>query len=197
MKIPDDVFETRCPYCIHGQTRAGNKDIPEAWVFQIYHIKDLSCRVMGIAKYERIPGECETFQPNDIFGICLTCMHFNSYQETTGCVLDDHPNRRCVYVVNSYGKSTYANIGYTCDNFEVKPYLTERMVSEAAAGRIPQNFDPETMEPIGRLEESKGAAEHWEMLTRKARAEEEAARRAREEKNGQQIEFTIDDFEED
>lgn len=196
MKIPDDVFKNRCPYCMHGQVRAGNKDIPEGWVFQIYHIKDLSCRVMGVARYDRIPGECESFQPNDIFGICLTCMHFSSYHGTTGCVLDDHPNRRCVYVVNSYGKSTYANIGYTCDNYEVKPYLTERMVSEAAAGRIPQNFDPKTMEPIGRLEETK-AAKIWEQLTDKARAEEEAARRAREEKNGQQIEFSLDDFEED
>ena len=71
------------------------------------------------------------------------------------------------------------------------------MVSEAAAGRISQNFDPKTMEPIGRLEESKAAAEYWATLTSKARAEEEAARRAREEKNCQQIEFSLDDFEED
>lgn len=46
MKIPDDVFKNRCPYCMHGQVRAGNKDIPEGWVFQVYHIKDLSCRVI-------------------------------------------------------------------------------------------------------------------------------------------------------
>lgn len=196
MKIPDDVFKNRCPYCIHGQTRAGNKDIPEAWVFQIYHMKDLSCKIFGVAWCDEIPGECRSFTPLDIFGICKTCAHFNQFHGKTGCLLEESPNRRQVYIGMPFGE-TYESELFTCDEYTVQQRKARHMVELAAQGKIPQNFDPETMEPIGRLEESKGAAEHWEMLTRKARAEEEAARRAREEKNGQQIEFSLDDFEED
>ena len=37
MKIPDQVFETRCRYCFHGRPEAGNQDIPESWLYQQYH----------------------------------------------------------------------------------------------------------------------------------------------------------------
>ena len=33
MKIPDDVFTTRCRYCGHGQTGAENKEIPDDKLF--------------------------------------------------------------------------------------------------------------------------------------------------------------------
>ena len=55
------------------------------------------------------------------------------------------------------------------------------MLKEAAEGRIPKNFDPETMEPIGEHERNE-AAEKWaEVLAEKDR-EEEAKRREYAEK---------------
>lgn len=201
MKIPDQVFETRCRYCFHGRPEAGNQDIPESWLFQVYHHKDLPCNIMGISKPERsVKGECESFYPNVIFGICAYCAFNSQFIEQTYCKLEERPNYRPVYLGVTYGAERRAYDVHalcTCDKYRPDPFWIDHMRRDAAQGRAPQNFNPETMEPIGRIEESKVAAEYWAMLTREARAEEEAARRAREEKNGQQIEFTLDDFEED
>lgn len=201
MKIPDQVFETRCRYCFHGRPEAGNQDIPESWLYQQCHRKDLPCNIMGISRPARtIEGECESFYPNVIFGICAYCAFNSQFIEPTYCKLDERPNYRPVYLGVTYGAERRAYDVHslcTCDKYRPDSYWIDHMRRDAAQGRAPQNFDPETMEPIGRIEESKVAAEYWATLTRKARAEEEAARRAREEKNGQQIEFSLDDFEEE
>ena len=69
LKIPDQIFETRCRWCIHGNPDAGNKEIPAWWVFAPAHRVDLSCKVMSISQPGRIAeGECETFECGSMTG---------------------------------------------------------------------------------------------------------------------------------
>ena len=73
---------------------------------------------MGISQCNKVKGECLSFLPNYIFGICSTCQHNNMF-----------------------------------------------MKKEAAEGRIPRNFNPETMQAIGADEETV-SAEAWTEIER-------------------------------
>lgn len=158
MKIPDDVFETRCRYCMHGRPEGGNKDIPEAWIFAQSHRKDLSC---------------------NIFGICYTCEHNNSFCAGF-CTRAKQPNKRQIFIGNG-GLGGAAKPDYwkehvlsTCDAYSPSHNWIDIMQKQAAEGKIPRNFDPETMKPIGPAMNNE-TAERWAAIDRK-QAEEAAVR---------------------
>ena len=184
MKIPDDVFETRCRYCMHGRPEGGNKDIPEAWIFAQSHRKDLSCNIFGIYGCDRIPGECTSFSPNHIFGICYTCEHDNTFHAGF-CTKEKQPNKRQIFIGNGglggAAKPEYWNthVLSTCDAYRPSHYCIDIMRRQAAEGRIPRNFDPETMKPIGQAMNNE-TAEQWDAIDRK-RAEEAAAKEERKQ----------------
>ena len=202
MKIPDQVFETRCRYCFHGRPEAGNQDIPEAWLYQQCHRKDLSCNIMGISKPERsVKGECESFYPNVIFGICAYCAFNSQFIEPTYCKLDERPNYRHVYLGVTYGAERRAYDVHalcTCDKYRPDPYWVDHMRRDAAQGKAPQNFDPDTMEPIGETDRNT-AAEQWVRLSEEARKKREAEEKAREDEKAResevQLTFIDEDFE--
>ena len=168
MKIPDDVFETRCRYCRHRQTEE-NKTIPDNHIFEARHHKEKPCRIMGINQCKTVKGECLSFLPNYIFGICLTCRHNNIFAENY-CTLDKQPNKQQLYIASSVGDAStpeyYSkHTVSTCDNYQVEEWMIPFMKKEAAEGRIPRNFNPETMQAIVADNESV-SAEAWAEIER-------------------------------
>lgn len=101
MKIPDDVFETRCRYCFHGRPENGNKEVPDGCVFSSRLHDSLPCNILGICRADKVPGECLSFHPNWIFGLCGTCQWDNMFHEGYYCTLPSGPkNKRKVYLGN-------------------------------------------------------------------------------------------------
>ena len=179
MKIPDDVFETRCRYCMHNKPEGQNKDIRPEQVFNTFHTRDLSCRIFGISKCSEIPGECMSFSPHHIFGICYTCEYNNSFHEGF-CTRMKQPNKRQIFIGNGglggAAKPDYwkTHVLSTCDAYRPSHNWIDTMKKQAAEGKIPRNFDPETMKPIGPAMNNE-TAERWAAIDRK-QAEEAAAR---------------------
>ena len=172
MRIPDDVFETRCRFCHHGHPENNNQEIPDERIFSAYWTRRSSCQILGISKPNKVQGECLSFTPNHIFGICLTCESNNSFHEGY-CRRQERPNYRQVYLGNCYDKGGYwQHTRCTCDAYAPNPYWIDIMQREAADGRIPRNFDPETMKPIGPTVKNE-TAERWADIDRKRAAEEE------------------------
>ena len=168
MKIPDDVFETRCRYCRHRQTEE-NREIPDKYVFFAPKHKEMPCGIMGISQHNKVKGECLSFLPNYIFGICSTCQHNNMFMKNY-CRLEKQPNKRQLFVASSVGDAItpeyYSKHRVsTCDNYEVEAWMIPFMKKEAAEGRIPRNFNPETMQAIGADNESV-SAEAWAEIER-------------------------------
>lgn len=203
LKIPDQIFETRCRWCIHGNPEAGNKEIPARWVFAPVHRGDLSCKIMGVSRPGRIAeGECERFAPHVMFGLCDSCRFNSMFNEPTFCALDDRKNYRPVYLGICYGDHRKAYDVHrlcTCDYYKASPYWADIMRRHAAAGKIPRNFDPETMEPIGEMERNL-VAEKWTKMDEEQRrkdAAEEKIKETREPVQEEQIGFADEDYEED
>lgn len=181
-KIPDDVWEGRCRWCIHRQLDE-NKAVDGQRIYQTayarYHVP---CRIYGIAKCWEIPGECRDFAPNQIFGICKTCEYNNCFHDGF-CLRDEQPNKRRIYIGHgAYNhKADYWQIHElsTCDGYEPDHDWFDTMKRQAAEGKIPRNFDPETMKMIDPHKEN-AMAEKWKEIDR-VMAEEAKAEKARKE----------------
>ena len=74
VKIPDDVFTTRCRYCGHGQTGAENKEIPDDKLFIHFWAKQSPCGIIGIAQCDKVQGECLDFKPNPMLEFANTAL---------------------------------------------------------------------------------------------------------------------------
>ena len=102
-RIPDDIWNTRCRFCIHRHG-AENIPVPKSEVHRPYLEKVIPCRIMAISHPgAQITGECMSFSPVDVYGICGTCKHDNLFCEGW-CMKEDHGEERRVF----YGK-TYNN----------------------------------------------------------------------------------------
>lgn len=163
-EIPGDVWEGRCQWCVHRQG-SENRAIPKAWIGRYQHDKDRPCRIMGISRPGEIEGECKNFAPHQIYGICKTCRHNNCFHEGY-CLHDGQPNKRQVYIGQSaYNhKANYWQVHElsTCDAYEPDAYWFETMRRQALEGKIPRNFNPVTMAPVGEgFAETKAAIQAW------------------------------------
>lgn len=189
MKIPDDVFEKRCPYCLHGRIENGNRDVPDRLLLTLAGHDMSSCNIFGISNYKcrEIPGECLDFMPHAIYGICYTCEFSNSFHPGY-CLRDEQPNKRKLYIGCGFsGGAAHPDywrdhILSTCDNYLVDHDKISMIRKQAIEGKIPRNFDPETMKPIGPAEKNE-VAERWVEMERqekeKRMAEEETAKKKR------------------
>ena len=197
MKIPDDVFNTRCRWCHHGQPENGNSEIPDSEIYSYKWRDKLPCKIMAICRADKIPGECLSFTPNAIYGVCDTCQYDNPFAEGY-CMRKERPNYRQVFIGNSFAGSSSQpkywdshNLS-TCDAYKVNPTWIDIIRKTAADGRAPRNFDPETMQPLDPLKESEAAAAWAHIEEQRARELEEqkkaeAARRLAADPNGGQL----------
>lgn len=181
-KIPDDVFENRCRWCIHGRVENGNKEIPERHLFVEFHHRTFPCNIMGISRCDKVPGECLSFQPNYIYGVCGTC----NYSSMFGDDFCHHPNgpanKRIVYLGDDFTKDGYwTHRRSTCDRYLVDPRCQKWIMKAVLEGKSPANFDPDTWEPLAELTGTPQAAE-WLRLQEQAKAEREKVTAERKEK---------------
>lgn len=160
-EIPQDVWENRCRWCIHRQAEE-NRPVTKQ---EIWRGRELPCRIMGIAQCDEVDGECLDFAPNQIYGICKTCEHNNSFHPGY-CLRDEQPNKRQVFIGHrAYThKPDYWHVHElsTCDAYSPSVFWIETMRRQALEGKIPRNFNPATMKPVGEgLEETKAAIRAW------------------------------------
>ena len=120
MKIPDDVFRNRCAWCIHRNPGRDNIEILEREMY-LHSIREKTpCLIIGVCRPNRIKGECESFYPMHIYGICYTCAHYNNFFEDTDCcTLYERPNRHRVYAGDRGGVQAAL---FTCDRYTPSKY---------------------------------------------------------------------------
>lgn len=184
VQIPEDVFEGRCRWCIHRQLEE-NKSFDKSMIYRSWYSKEnVPCRIYGIARCNDLPGECMSFAPNQIYGICKTCEYNNSFYDGY-CTRVEQPNKRQVYI--GHKAYTYKADYWqthelsTCDGYAPSHFWIDTMKRQAAEGKIPRNFDPETMEPVGETERNE-AAEKWAKVQAERERREEEKRREYEKK---------------
>ena len=190
MKIPDDVYEGRCRYCIQ-YTGEENGEIPDEKVFVPYYSRKAACRILGIAQCSKVPGECLSFAPEPIFGICQYCEHSNAFAEGYCTVPRGPKEKRRVYLGWGNGDGYYADHAlFTCDKYKVSSFWKDLILAGALKGRGPTCFDPETWEPLQKPEGTPQAAE-WERLREKEREKlrEERKKKAAVEDGDGQLRF--------
>lgn len=182
MKIPDDVFETRCRYCHHGRAHNGNADVTSSRILSSSYHDKLSCEIFGIAQCDKIPGECLSFKPYMYFGICQYCQYNNSFVDGY-CTRGEQPNKRQLFL--GWGPGGAAADYWskhclsTCDNYIVSSRWIDHIIKAVAEGRSPANFDPITLLPLEKCQ-ANAVATTWHEIQEKARAEREAAEAAKE-----------------
>ena len=150
MKIPDDVFRNRCAWCFHRIPGRENVEVPDRELFAYPRREKGACNIMGVCRSNRIEGECESFHPMHIYGICMTCAHYNSFcEDTEYCMAYKRPNRHRVFVGEVYFAESWQAALFTCDKYTPDKNKEDFMIRDAAAGRAPAIFDPDTMERTG------------------------------------------------
>lgn len=171
MKIPDDVFETRCCYCFHGRPGAANEEIPDDKLFSHARTQDAPCQIIGISRCREVEGECLSFKPNPMFGICQYCEHSNQFLDGYCDAPGGPVNKRRVYLGWGGTEKYYGDHAlFICDAYRAAEGWKDIILRFVAEGRAPANFDPETWEPVDRLEETE-AAKRWAELMEARKAE--------------------------
>ena len=118
-RIPENIWENRCKYCIHKQGEK-NLPIPKS---EVYRPRiELPCRIIAIAQPgKRMPNECFSFAPANVYGICATCKHDNSFCDGW-CMKKDHKEERRVFYGITYNNSKPDYWGRhrlsVCDDYE-------------------------------------------------------------------------------
>ncbi len=145
--IPDSVYHKRCRYCLHYQKQYLNNPVPEEQTFSRAG-RMTPCRIFGIAEFSKTPGECLSFCPKVMFGICQYCKYHNSFDPQC-CTKDNVNNRQQVYL--GYGEKSKYEYS-VCDCYRVsstwKPYILRNYYT----GEAPANFDPDTWKPLSSAE---------------------------------------------
>lgn len=192
MKIPDDVFETRCRYCMHGRPNNGNADIPDGHIFSPRYEKERSCDILGVCQCDKVEGECLSFTPLAYFGTCMTCRYSNCFVDGF-CTKEKQPNKHQLFLGHSFAGATpqpqfWGNHCLsTCDNYHVTDYDAKRMIKAVSEGRSPANFNPDTLKPIKPSEKNK-VAEEWLRRQEQARLEQEKIEKVKLEKSRRESE---------
>lgn len=174
MKIPDDVFDNRCRWCVHGRVNNGNDEVPGRLLYKSSYHDKLPCNIMGIAKCEKVAGECLSFSPNWMFGICKTCVSNNMFHDGFCTRANGPQNKRLVFLGSDLTKDGYyQHERSACDRYKVDERLKGFIMENVLAGKAPTNFDPDTWDPLELLDGSPQAAE-WCRMQEQAKTERES-----------------------
>ena len=136
--IPDDVWENRCRYCAHKHAKE-NRPIPISIINKCFYENVIPCQILSICKPDRMPGECLSFTPYNVYGLCCTCEHDNMFCEGF-CRKPDHaPERRVCYGGNYGGDER--NVDYwgrhrfsVCDDYTPNGDNLVKMEGEHESG---------------------------------------------------------------
>ena len=192
MKIPDDVFKNRCQWCIFYEGRE-NIDVPGNRIFSNWCSQNAPCRIFGICACNKVPGECLSFQPREMFGICRYCRYDNCFRKDSGFCTHPHGpiNKRMVFLTDQRDRDGYwsQHSCYTCDRYSVEPTWKDHILDNVKRGRAPQNFDPYTWEATAKVEGSSAEVLWASILKEEQQKRDAAATQAREaiEENGDQL----------
>ena len=129
--IPEDVWKSRCRFCVHKNAEE-NVQIPAWAVYKRQYEEIIPCRIMAISHPNERPGECMSFAPKmSTYGICETCRHNNIFTDGF-CMKADHADQRRVCYGKHYGGDE-RKIDYyarhrlsVCDDYEPDQYADER-----------------------------------------------------------------------
>ena len=193
-KIPDDIYNNRCRYCLHFCKEAENRDFESKECYS-YNLKK-PCQIQEIASYkyqvrhddgtfrgsyEYTDGECRSFAPLLSYpGICKSCSYHNSFTSGFCMKADKKKNYHLAVVGNTYGSELYASGYFTCDNWVISENAKRYIAQDLPRERVPLIFDPKTYKLLTPLEISEKAAEWAKIqgdLVEKYKATEEDARR--------------------
>lgn len=192
-RIPDDIYNNRCRYCLHFCAEGENRDFEPREVLSP-RIRS-SCNILGVSSYgvQRKnetngeyyykvyeDGECRSFAPRWTHpGICHSCRHHNTFREDTNyCMLpiEAQKNRRIAVILNDYGSDAHRSSGDVCDKWEYRSHIKDRAVDEAAKGLIPAIFDPKTFKLLNCQTMSQAAIE-WAKIAEIERRKTEEKKR--------------------
>lgn len=165
-EIPNNIWETDCKYCIFRTTEEnfakGSRGRYE-YPCKIGRYKG-DCGIWDSeakgykTEHEVYKEHCGSVRPHECFGICATCHYQNTFADDTEyCTHREGPvNRRNTmpWVHAGYGrKVTSHDYNYfTCDRYKVDTRTygigNDGLIKRALEGRIPMNFNPDTMQPL-------------------------------------------------
>lgn len=122
-RIPDDVWENRCRFCVHKHAE-DNRPIPMDVIHRPMYSHMIPCRIMTVSRPNDKPGECMSFAPKaDTYGICETCKRNNIFADGF-CLKKDHAEQRRVFFGESYSADERLRDYYgrhrlsVCDDYE-------------------------------------------------------------------------------
>ena len=205
--IPDDILNNRCKFCKFYIDGKENRKIKHNEVYR-YVDNPCVCKIQSIARYKYQvhdedwrdvhyevynDGECRSFTPNFGYPICRDCEKYSPFyhtndEENFGCRAE--PKGRHIAVLgNLYGNARDQYEYMVCEKWVMEPIHRHRAIERAAAGKLPQCFDPNTYRLLTPVGENK-AAEEWQRITReyeqeKAKIEKEKEEKLKTDENGQ------------
>lgn len=202
-KIPDDIYNNRCQYCIHFIEDKENREIQR---HEIWRCSDnpCPCKIQSIAQYKHqehdedwrefwyVPyddGECRSFTPLYGYPICYYCEYHNSFMKEQEYCTITPKNRRIAVIGNQYGGEHWQYAYMICDKWKLDSSWRKRALEKVARGRLPAIFDPNTFKLLKPAKENK-VAEKWAVIVKeqKEKLQKEAELLAEEKKtdeNGQ------------
>lgn len=166
-EIPGNIWETDCKYCCF-------RDSEENFKYRSRpNRQERPCKIerysgnCGIwdkesgelkTEHEVYKEHCGSVRPTEGFGICATCHYHNSFADDTEyCTHSEGPlNRRntmpWVHAGYSNKVTSFDYTYFTCDRYKVDNHQwgmgKDGLIKRALEGRIPMNFNPDTMQPL-------------------------------------------------
>jgi hypothetical protein len=158
--IPDDVYENRCRWCVHYQKQFPNLPIEKRLLFSHSGSKR-PCRILGIAEFSKIQGECLSFCSVPMFGVCRYCEHYNSFCPNE-CMIDKPRDQRTVFSTQTYGQCQ-TNCYKVCEHYKASKFWKTHILKNACIGRAPINFEFDTWNGIDILRTNKEENEKYKL----------------------------------
>ena len=113
--IPDDIWKGRCRLCVHKHAEE-NASVPLWAVHKQQYAELIPCRIMTIAGFNDVQGECMSFTPRlDTYGICRTCVHTSIFHDGY-CRKANHAQVHQVYIGQDWGQEYYRQSLNVCDD---------------------------------------------------------------------------------
>lgn len=166
-RIPNNIWGADCRYC-RFRCAEENFEYGSRGKYETpckIHCYNGKCGIWDSeageykTEHEVHKEHCGSVRPTECFGVCATCHYFNGFHKDTEdenaiyCTRIDGPvNRRntmpWVHAGYSQKITSFDYSYFTCDKYKIDSDYTERLIKMALEGRIPMNFNPDTMQQL-------------------------------------------------